>query len=237
EVSSENQVPVFKYDFNNRNYIVKISFIINTVDDETIYIVTLNDITDQNNYQEQLKRAYEKENHFNRLKSAILKNMSHEIRTPLNALMGYSEIIEEGLVVKDYNVLRDLTQSLKDILNRILNLFSNIVEVSHIESEQVELEVDIHNINKILKAVFNKKYVEAVNKNLNFKFESSDPDIFIIVDWVKMEKVIFALVDNAIKYTLSGSVTLNSEIVNDKAVISVIDTGIGMDKEKIRSFV
>src|SRR5690606_4586862 len=72
EVSSENQVPVFKYDFNNRNYIVKISFIINTVDDETIYIVTLNDITDQNNYQEQLKRAYEKENHFNRLKSAIL---------------------------------------------------------------------------------------------------------------------------------------------------------------------
>jgi len=227
----------FKYSENGRQYMVKTSFVINSIEDEIIYIVSLNDITDEQLIQDKLKQAYEKENHYNRLKSAILKNMSHEIRTPLNALIGYSEIIEEGLALKDYSVLSEVSHSLKDILNRILNLFSNIVEVSHIETNELEFEFCQLDINKVLKSVYNKKYTEAQNKNLEFRLELSEEESLIKIDWVKMEKVIFALVDNAIKYTYSGSVLIRSEIINGYVLVSIVDTGIGMNREKIKNFV
>jgi PAS domain S-box-containing protein len=227
----------FKYSENERQYLVKISFVLNSIEDEIIYIISLNDITGEQLIRDQLKKAYEKENHYNRLKGAILKNMSHEIRTPLNALIGYSEIIEEGLALKDYSVLNDVSHSLKDILNRIMNLFSNIVEVSHIETNEFEFDFCILDVNKVLKSVYNKKYNEALGKNLELRLEMPDKEVLIKIDWVKMEKVIYALVDNAIKYTYSGNVLIRSEVVNDSAIISIVDTGIGMHREKIKNFV
>ncbi len=224
----------FKYNyFNIRHYNVKITFIDDKIEEEILYIVSLQDITDEMLYQKQLEKAYEKENHLNKLKTAFLENMSHEIRTPFNAIIGYSEIIDDCVTSGDYDTISDLASSLKDVLQRILNLFANIVEVFQIDSGEVELDYVLLNCNQVLKSVFNKRSEEAALKNLDFHLETSDEILSIETDWIKFERIIDALVDNAIKYTFSGDIVLRSEIVDGEVGITISDTGKGIDEKEI----
>jgi len=221
-------------DLNEREYSISISFIEDRVEDEKIFIVSMKDITDQILYQEQLKKAYAKEMNLNRLKTALLENMSHEIRTPFNAIAGYAEIIDECVVEKDYNTILDLVLSFKDVLSRILNLFTNIVEVSQIEAGEVELDIVKLNCNQVLRSVYNKMSECAEKKKLIFKLELENDELIIKTDWAKFEKIIYSLVDNAVKYTDYGEVKIHSRLFNRKAEIRISDSGSGMDTSRIK---
>ncbi len=227
----------FNYSQNGREYKIKIASVDDKIEEEKIFIVSMNDITDQVLYEEQLKKAYEKELSLHKLKTALLENMSHEIRTPLNAISGYSEIIEECVVDKDYNTILDLVFSFKDVLNRVLKLFGNIVIVSQIESGEVELEMVEMNCNQVLKAVFHKMQEDAASKKLNFYFNSDSEEIIIKTDWVKFEKIISSIVENAIKYTDHGEVSIISMIKEGKVVIQISDTGKGIDMTEIKKLI
>ncbi len=222
------------YSGRQREYKVKITFVEDKIEGEKIYIISMNDITEQLIYEEQLKKAYEKEMNLHKLKTALLENMSHEIRTPLNAITGYSEIIEECTREKDYNTISEIVFSFKDVLNRVLHLFSNIVYVSQIESGEVELEMVEMNCNQVLKAVFHKRQEAAGSKNLGFTFRTELDEIIIRTDWVKFEKVISSIVDNAIKYTDRGGVKITSTVDDCRAVIRISDTGKGLDMTEIK---
>ena len=206
----------FNYSNKQRYYLAKITEVDDKLEGEKIFIISMNDITDQVVYEEQLKKAYEKEMNLHKLKTALLENMSHEIRTPLNAITGYSEIIEECVADKDYNTILELVFSFKDVLNRVLKLFSNIVYVSQIESGEVEFEMVEMNCNQILKAVYHKKKEDAESKNIKLNFNTGSEEIIIKTDWVKFEKIISSLVDNAIKYTDCGGVKIHSERIMAK---------------------
>ncbi len=223
----------FKFECGKKHYNIKIASIADKVENEILYIISMQDITDELIYQHQLRQMYEKENYLNRLKNAFLENMSHEIRTPFNAIIGYSEIIDESVELEDYGTLSELAGSLKDVLKRVLNLFNNIVEVFQIEAGEVELEKVNLNCNQVLKSVYNKRLEEASNKNLDFKIEIGDEWLNIETDWIKFERIIDSLVDNSIKYTSSGSIVLSSGISDDSAQINIKDTGQGIDEKEI----
>ena len=219
-------------DLYSRHYHGKISFTEDKYEKELLYIVSLKDITSQLLYEEQLKRAYEKEIQLNKLKTNLLENMSHEIRTPFNAIMGYSEIIEDCVKEGDYDTIGELTVSVKDVLNRVLNLFSNIVEVSQIESGEIQIEREKINCNQVLRAVYNKKLEDAESKNLSFELDILDESLIIETDWVKLQKVLFSLADNSIKYTATGIIKLQSYAIDGFANIIIMDTGKGIsDKD------
>jgi two-component system sensor histidine kinase EvgS len=193
----------------------------------------MKDITDQVVFQEQLKVAYKKEIHLNKLKAAFLENMSHEIRTPLNAIVGYSEMIDECIEEKDYKTIKDLIGSFKEVMYRVLNLYGNIVEVFQIDSGELELDMVTLNVNQVLKSVYNKKSEKAEKKNLNFHLNLDDKELNIRTDWVKFERIINSLIDNAIKYTDFGDVIISSNIINEKVQITISDTGHGIKTSNI----
>ncbi len=198
-----------------------------------IYIITLKDITDETKYREQLEKNYLKEMQLNKMKSAFIANISHEIRTPFNGIIGYSEIIDDCLAAQDYVTIKELMDSVKEVLGRVLNAFTNIVELAQIESDEIELEMVILNCNQVLKHVYEKRLNEAEKKNLIFKLEFSEDEAFIEIDWIKLERIIDLLVDNAIKYTSYGYVYLGSKNFEDRVEIIIADTGIGIDSSQI----
>jgi PAS domain S-box-containing protein len=221
-------------DLKEREYSVSISFINDIIEEEKIFIVSMKDITDDILHQEQLQKAYIKEITLNKLKTALLENMSHEIRTPFNALSGYSEIIDDCVAEKDYNTILDLVQAFKDVLSRVLNLFTNIVEVSQIESGEIEFDMVDLNCNQVLKSVYNKMSEYAAKKKLGFKLELENDELKIRTDWSKFEKIIYALIDNAVKYTDYGEVKIHSRLYDEEVEIRISDTGSGMDNARIK---
>lgn len=218
---------------NGRNYSARISSIINIHEKEKIYVISLHDITEQVEFQDQLKRAYEKELHLNNLKTIFLENMSHEIRTPFNAIVGYSDIIDECIQSGDIEEIRELSVSIKDVLHRILNLFTDIVEVSQIESGEINIEKEVINCCSILDSVHNKKIDEANLKNLGFILKMPHDPVYFEADWIKFEKIISALIDNSIKNTDTGEIILSAKKTNSAVEINIKDTGRGFDEREI----
>lgn len=216
-----------------KQYYVKVTAIDDLVEEEKLFIVNLNDITDQLAYEAQLKRAYEKEMHLNKLKTALIENLSHEIRTPFNAIMGYSDIIDECVQTNDFETLTEVSFSLKDVLNRILNLFTNIVEVAHLESDEVTVEKAYSNYHDAVRSIFAKKEKEAVNKALDYRLNLDPNEVILNTDWIKFEKVVACILDNAIKYTYKGFVEVSSAHTGDYVIISIKDSGRGIEKDEI----
>ncbi|MDP4117146.1 MAG: HAMP domain-containing sensor histidine kinase, partial [Bacteroidota bacterium] len=214
-------------------YKLKYSYIDDYEMNERLYIITFNDITAQKKFEYQLESAYRKEAFLNTLKTSFLENMSHEIRTPFNAIMGYSEIIEDCSVTGDYETIKELTLLVKDVLKRILNLFTNIVEVSQIESGEVVIEKELVNCSQIIKNIYDRKHKEAQAKKLQFTYEL-EPEIFnMIIDPDLLDKAITPIVDNAIKYTDAGSVKITAKVEMNKYIVCIADTGTGIDQQQI----
>ena len=233
---SNSNLPFYEFNYKNsdrRDYSCKVNSITEPERNSTIYIITMKDITDEVLYQEQLKRAYRKEMLLNQMKSDFLANMSHEIRTPFNAVVGFSEIIDESIETGDIEMLRDLMDSMKEVLGRGLNLFTNIVEVSQLEAGEVELDKVDLNCNQVIRNVYHKMLNDTAKKGIEFILDVDEEDCVIEVDWVKLEKIIHSLVDNAIKYTTRGSVHLSTKNFGDRIEIVVTDTGVGIDQSHI----
>jgi signal transduction histidine kinase len=229
--STGRNIAEFNYTHNmERVYKCIVTFSVSNDPESIIYIVTMKDVTEENKYREQLEKNYQKELQLNKMKSDFLANISHEIRTPYNGIIGYSEIIDDCIANNDYESIKELIVSMKEVMGRALNLFTNLVEVSHIEAGEVEIEKVELNCNQVLNKIYNKRLQDARNKNLEFKLEYCSPEVFIEVDWVKLEKIIDVLIDNAIKYTLKGFVALSSKVEGRNVVISITDSGIGFDK-------
>lgn len=216
-----------------RVYAGNISYTEDKYEEERIYIISLKDITQQLLYEEQLKKTLEKETQLNKLKSIFIENMSHELRTPYNALLGYSEILKDEISEGTVESAMEIVDSLKDVFGRVLSLFSNIIEVSQIESGEITFSKVRMNCNKILSSVYNQYLEKANEKKLGFSLLLEEKEFLVEVDWMKLEKIIEVLVDNAVKYTESGEIRLSTKTSDENLIIEVQDTGIGMDEAEV----
>lgn len=225
----------FDFNYENSNYVGRIVIIEEQHSKDNLFVVSLKDITDEERKKEQLKELYKKEQQLNRLKTTFLQNMSHEIRTPFTAIMGYSDIMVESVEDGDFESVVEITDSLKSVLTRVMNLFENILEVSEIETGEVKLELVSMNCNQILEAVSNKKLDEANNKNVEIELDLEKESYLCEIDWVKFEHLILNLVDNAIKYTDHGKIKISSKKTEEYITISVSDSGVGINEKIISS--
>jgi PAS domain S-box-containing protein len=236
EMLLNNSMPFteFKAKHNLVYYKCKISLMDISTEDESYVMISFNNITDQENYQAKMTAAYDKEVQLNKLKTSFIENMSHEIRTPFNAISGYADILEESIKTEDYETISELVVLVKDVLSRVSHLFDHIIDMSEIESDEMEFNFVYLNCNQVLKSVHNKLESRAKQKNISLEMELSDQEVVIKTDWMKLEKVVFAIAENAIKYTYKGKVVFRSFVFNQYAYITITDTGDGMNEEDIK---
>ncbi len=220
----------FDFDDNNRSYKGRIVIIKDEFSKDNLYVISLKDITDEEKKKRQLSKLYKKEQQLNRLKTTFLQNMSHEIRTPFTAIMGYSDIMVECIEERDYDTVLEITDSLKSVLNRVMNLFENILEVSEIETGEVNLELVSLNCNQIVKSVYNKKLPEAEAKGVEIELDLEEKDYLCQIDWLKFERIILNLVDNAIKYTDKGKIRISTKTTLEYVTIIISDSGLGINE-------
>ncbi|MCJ8279816.1 MAG: ATP-binding protein [Rivularia sp. ALOHA_DT_140] len=168
------------------------------------------------------------------LKSRFLATMSHELRTPLNAIMVFSQMILR-------KAKRKLSDSEVDMVERILNngknlldLINDILDLSKIEAGRLELVPEEFDIARLVKISVNELHILAERKKLKINTSVNIKNPILFNDRTRVRQAIVNLVSNAIKFTETGqiNVTLN-EISIDKITISVSDTGIGIEPEKL----
>lgn len=181
-----------------------------------------------------LKKARDAAEAGERAKTAFFANMSHEIRTPMNSIIGYSEVILqdkklESETVKQVSVIHDSAKFL-------LNLINSILDLSKIDSGKLVLESVSFHLPNLLKTSLQLLAHQAEEKKLEINSQYADqlPCVFI-GDANRLRQVILNLVDNAIKFTETGNVTVSVQSwgVTDLLHFSITDTGIGMTEEQV----
>jgi signal transduction histidine kinase len=189
------------------------------------------DINERKQTLDNLKKAKEKTEESDLLKSAFLRNISHEIRTPLNAIVGFSTRL------CDSENEPDKRQEFIDVILRntdhLLEIMDDIVEISRIEANAVKMNKKEVNLNSMLRRVYNQFSLKAGEKNILLRFEAppDDSEVIIMTDGFKLLQVLTNLVGNAVKFTNQGKVEFGFRFKDDKIEFYVSDTGIGIPPE------
>ena len=180
-----------------------------------------------NNLEEARKQAQESD----RLKSAFLRNLSHEIRTPLNAIVGFSTLIGEQ--EDDLQRKQEFTEIITRNADHLLEIMTDIVEISDIESGAVKISNEEINLNRLLERVYERFRVSASEKNLslNHMMPAEYDKINIKTDRFKLFQILNNLVGNAVKFTMEGKVEFGYEVKDNKIEFLVADTGPGISYE------
>jgi len=185
---------------------------------------------------EQLVEAKEKAEEASRVKSIFLANMSHEIRTPLNGILGFAELIQaetEEPVIKRYS---DIILSSG---NRLLQTLSQILDLSRVESGQIDLFLEPIRVNDAIDEIILQYSAIAGKKGLFIERQLGGPRLVLNLDRQLFRNSMSNLVSNAIKFTNHGGITISTSIdsINGKRYgsIRISDTGIGIPEQHFDS--
>ncbi|MDD4603138.1 MAG: hybrid sensor histidine kinase/response regulator, partial [Bacteroidales bacterium] len=183
-----------------------------------------------------LKRALKRSEEANFLKNAFLSNISQEIRTPLNNIIGFSSLLEAEISLLENKELFDYAKAISESGDRLLHLLNNILDISKLEANDMQLVLKPSNVNTIIANATQLFIFKANEQKLKLNLITNEiPDV--LIDEKGLTKVITAIVDNAIKYTKNGFINISTEFLQDKNEISIRikDTGIGIDTSYLPS--
>ncbi len=171
-----------------------------------------------------------------RLKSSFLANMSHELRTPLNSILGFTDVILEGLDGPLTDVMRNDLLLIQKNGQHLLSLINDILDMAKIEAGRMSLHPETFNLYELLEEVVNITSPLASEKNLALFIDpASDRKIMIFADRTRIRQVMLNLVNNAIKFTERGRIRVLGQRRGDLAVVTVQDTGIGIPPDKLEA--
>ncbi|MHB1462711.1 MAG: PAS domain S-box protein [Armatimonadota bacterium] len=234
-------------------WVSMIVFILNSSDEGTILVSTIEDITSEKRAQEDLQneremleqRVQERTAQItatnqelaraNRMKDEFLANMSHELRTPLNAIIGISEAMDEGVFGQVGDMQRDALGRVHDSGHHLLSLINDILDLSKIEAGKVAPNYEVVDLNmlgsdcmRMVKDIAHKKHLDLV--------VNIPPDMApMVADGRRLKQILVNLISNAVKFTPDhGRVELHVEQGHDGMVVfKVTDTGIGISDENL----
>ncbi|MEH2238424.1 AAA-like domain-containing protein [Nostoc sp.] len=179
------------------------------------------------------------------IKKEFLANISHELRTPLNATIGFLKLILDGMADNQEEQKQFLEEAHQSSLY-LLNIINDMLDIAKIEAGKMEMELGAIKLNELFSDVENFMRPYAEVRNLSFLMQMSDTYDEVIVhgDYQRLRQVMLYLVDNAIKFTHQGGITVSSHVVRKKVIfqdqqfpgmvtVQVADTGIGVSLNKL----
>jgi signal transduction histidine kinase len=183
-----------------------------------------------------LTAAMEKAEESNRLKTAFLQNLSHEIRTPLNAIMGFSELLNN--TDNSDEERNSYTHIIVNSSRQLLSIMHNILTISSIETGQEKMEKSVVLINGIVEETVQLFKNAADTKGIALRIEHPSSGyetqpIRASTDGYKLQQILLHLINNAIKYTHVGSVSVAYGLEGNRITFRITDTGIGIPPQQI----
>ncbi len=190
------------------------------------------DITPLKETEQKLIIARDKAEELDRLKSAFLASMSHEIRTPLNAIVGFSSLLAETDSRSERQEYIKIVQENNELL---LQLISDILDLSKIEAGTFNFVYTNVDVNETCAEII-KSMSMKVSKGVELIFEEPFPECYLYTDKNRFTQVISNFINNALKFTQQGCITLGYEQVSHQKIkFYVRDTGMGIPEEKQKS--
>ena len=171
-----------------------------------------------------------------KLQSYFLSNVSHEMRTPLISILGFSEILVEELKNPEH------IENAKYILEsgkHLQNTINNILSFHELEKKKTVLSIQRFELRNLIKKIIKPYKADATNKGLKFNLNLCEHDIWIQSDSKLLKNIIENILDNALKFTNNGIISINvdlqSDTPNSYAEITILDTGVGINPNKIKN--
>jgi len=168
-----------------------------------------------------------------RLKSKFIASMSHELKTPLNSIIGLTGIILQGISGEITEVQRKELTMVKNSADHLFSLISDIIDVSKIEADQIELAIEELDLAELIQGVRDSFKTSVDEKGLKISLETPER-LIIKSDSRRAKQVIINLVSNAVKFTDKGEIAINAAKKDKGVEVSVADTGIGIKKENMK---
>jgi len=247
ELSLKNQKSLFLHEISQirfeKRYICKSgkiiwvdihSVLIQDINDKPMFAVThAIDITERKRIMEDLILAKERAEQADKLKSEFLAQVSHEIRTPMNSMLGFTSYLRDNRIERtreDIDEFIEVVHSSGKRLIRTVELLLNTAQLEVGLYEPTFRELDLEEIlEKLL-----REFTPAIElKELVFKYSAEIKGIMVYADEYSVDQIFSNVLDNAIKYTSSGSITLDLTLdkSNGNIIAELADTGIGMSEE------
>lgn len=196
----------------------------------THFVAVKEDITEKKKMIQDLIESKDKAEAANRLKTAFLNNISHEVRTPLNGILGFGELIaQKDLNTEDKQLYLSILRKSSD---RLMNTITDYMDISLLTSGNMTVTKTQIYLSEILDSVFVDFKQRCAEKNLKFNLLTKGCDEQIIeTDVDLLLKVITHIMDNAVKFTVSGHITFECRVTDYTVEFIVEDSGCGVDKE------
>ena len=166
-------------------------------------------------------------------KSEFLANMSHELRTPMNAILGFTEMLLDGLYGDVPDKLKEPLADIQVNGRHLLGLINDVLDLSKIEAGRMELALGEYSVREVIDIVHLSLRSLAAEKGLEFAASAPDGLGTAYGDNRRLTQCLMNLAGNAIKFTKKGRVEIGVEQVGDELIYRVVDTGIGIPKEEL----
>lgn len=193
------------------------------------YII-IRDLTINQNYRNQLEKLNAEKEDLLRSKMMLLATVTHDIQTPLGSVIGFSDLLKNTEISSKQNQYLD---NIKHSSNYILKLVNDLVDFSKLENDRIKIEKVSFNFKDLIESTCKPLEPNAENKGIELNWDVEDVlDNNYVSDPYRLKQILTNLISNAIKFTQEGSVEVSAKIEDGNIEVSVLDTGIGIAKNK-----
>jgi signal transduction histidine kinase len=180
---------------------------------------------------EELGQANEKLKGLDKLKTEFLSLASHQLRSPLTAIKGYASMVKDGDFGEIAPKAKEAVERIFDSSQNLTMIVEDLLNVSKIESGGMRYEKINFDMSEIVKTTAQDLSIMAGKKNIKLTYSEDNGDHTVLGDKEKLRQVVLNFIDNSIKYTKEGTIEVKLENKNDKVLVSVKDTGMGVSPE------